>query len=233
MPRAAAQGQARAEGVTRSRGARRRTRTSATKRTARACVRAGAYKETMLASLLDLQKPLHLTIEGLLSPQECEGLIARIEEARPALAPITTARGPIVNTETRNNSRVMFDDPALATMLYERALPHVPQEVMGMRACGANERLRCYKYEPGQWFKPHYDGAFFRSNEERSLYTFMVYLNEGFTGGQTSFLDLRVDVAPRAGLALLFQHHLLHEGSEVTSGVKYVVRSDIMYRKHA
>jgi hypothetical protein len=31
-------------------------------------------------------------------------------------------------------------------------------------------------------------------------------------------------------MALLFQHQLLHEGSEVTSGVKYVVRSDVMYR---
>ena len=32
-------------------------------------------------------------------------------------------------------------------------------------------------------------------------------------------------------MALLFQHRLLHEGAEVTAGVKYVVRSDIMYRR--
>jgi hypothetical protein len=44
------------------------------------------------------------------------------------------------------------------------------------------------------------------------------------------FLDLEKRIEPHAGMALLFQHRLLHEGSEVTSGVKYVVRSDVMYR---
>jgi hypothetical protein len=29
-------------------------------------------------------------------------------------------------------------------------------------------------------------------------------------------------------MALLFQHQLLHEGCVVTSGVKYVLRSDVM-----
>lgn len=184
----------------------------------------------MLASLIDLTKPLHLVVDGVLSPAECERLIARIEAEGPSLAPITTARGAVVDTGTRNNSRVMFDDPDLAALLYDRVRAHVPEEAMGMRAVSANERLRCYKYEPGQWFKPHHDGAFVRSRAERSLYTYMVYLNEGFEGGETSFLDLRVDVQPKIGRALLFQHHLLHEGCEVRRGVKYAVRTDVMYR---
>lgn len=29
--------------------------------------------------------------------------------------------------------------------------------------------------------------------------------------------------------ALLFQHPIIHEGSEVKAGVKYVVRTDLMY----
>jgi hypothetical protein len=37
-------------------------------------------------------------------------------------------------------------------------------------------------------------------------------------------------VRPKQGMALLFLHDLYHEGSEVTQGVKYVLRSDIMYR---
>lgn len=185
----------------------------------------------MLASLIDLRRPLHFTVDGVLSPAECAALIDRIESAGPELAPITTARGPVVDTGTRNNSRAMFDDPALARLLYSRIEPHVIPEAMGMRAIGANERLRCYKYEVGQWFKPHYDGAYFRSNDERSLYTFMIYLNDGFEGGETAFLDLQVSVQPKAGRALLFQHHLLHEGCEVRGGVKYAIRSDIMYRR--
>jgi hypothetical protein len=57
----------------------------------------------------------------------------------------------------------------------------------------------------------------------------MVYLNEGFGGGTTRFHDFDIDVRPRTGHALLFQHRLLHEGCEVASGTKYVLRSDVMY----
>ena len=38
-------------------------------------------------------------------------------------------------------------------------------------------------------------------------------------------------IVPRAGMALLFQHRVLHEGAPVRSGVKYVLRSDLMYRR--
>jgi saccharopine dehydrogenase (NAD+, L-lysine-forming) len=33
----------------------------------------------------------------------------------------------------------------------------------GRRPVGVNERFRCYRYEPGQRFAPHYDGAYQRS----------------------------------------------------------------------
>ena len=95
---------------------------------------------------------------------------------------------------------------------------------------GANELLRCYRYAEGQRFAPHYDGAFARDAQERSKLTFIVYLNEGFGGGETAMLDLDQVIVPRTGRALLFQHAILHEGCAVTSGVKYAVRSDIMYR---
>jgi hypothetical protein len=37
--------------------------------------------------------------------------------------------------------------------------------------------------------------------------------------------------AAGTGHALLFQHRLLHEGCPVRSGIKYVLRSDVMYRR--
>ena len=37
-------------------------------------------------------------------------------------------------------------------------------------------------------------------------------------------------ITPKAGLALCFRHHLIHEGRAVRSGIKYVLRTDIMYR---
>jgi hypothetical protein len=55
-------------------------------------------------------------------------------------------------------------------------------------------------------------------------------------GGATNFLSDGSDlptasVAPVPGRVLLFEHRLLHEGEEVSAGVKYVVRSDIMFRR--
>ena len=185
----------------------------------------------MFAHLLDLKKPLYFTIDDFLSAEECASLIARIDAAGPEVAPISRASGPVVDLDTRNNRRVMFEDWALAGLLFERVEAHVPAELNGTRAVGANERLRCYRYDVGQRFRPHYDGAFQRSPSERSRLTFLVYLNEGFEGGDTALLDLGVSVKPRAGMALLFQHAILHEGCEITAGVKYALRSDVMYRQ--
>src|SRR3954463_6337910 len=107
---------------------------------------------------LATRNPLVLTLEGVLSPEECAAMIARIEAAGPTDAPITTNRGPVMRPDIRNNSRVMFDDPAFAAMLFERVRAHVPERLEETwRLCGANERLRCYRYEPGQYFAPHFD----------------------------------------------------------------------------
>lgn len=178
---------------------------------------------------LDHTGPLVQTVAGVLSPAECAELIERIDRMGPTTAPITTASGPVMATHIRNNERVIFDDPDLARELFARVQSAVAPWLCGRRAVGANERFRCYRYRPGQRFAPHYDGAFIRDERQQSLLTLMVYLNEGFTGGATAFHDWDVHVGPRTGMALLFQHRLLHEGCELIEGTKYVLRSDVMY----
>lgn len=185
----------------------------------------------MLAANLDLHAPLVFTVDGVLSPAECLEQIARIEALEPEVATINAAGGPVLDTGMRNNDRVIFDDVALAERLFARVRSRLPERLMGMTVVGANERFRGYRYRVGQRFAPHYDGSFARSKQERSLLTFMVYLNEGFEGGETDFLELREKFTPRAGQALLFQHFLLHEGCRVRRGQKYALRSDIMYRR--
>jgi prolyl 4-hydroxylase len=101
-----------------------------------------------------------------------------------------------------------------------------------MILAGANERLRCYEYLPRHRFAPHSDGAFFRNEDERSWYTYIIYLNEEFDGGETVFLvEKEVVIKPRTGAGLFFQHPIIHEGALVASGIKYAVRTDLMYRK--
>ena len=61
------------------------------------------------------------------------------------------------------------------------------------------------------------------------MLTLVFYLNDGFEGGATDFPELGRVITPRAGRALLFQHRILHEASEVRSGEKLVLRTDILY----
>ena len=179
---------------------------------------------------LDRKAPLLWTVDDILSPAECTRYMADVDRMKPTVAPVTTSRGPVMMTDIRNNERVMVDDPETAAELFRRIRPHVPEEIFGHRVSGANERLRFYRYQPGQKFALHFDGAFRRTPTEQSYLTFIIYLNEGFGGGETDFPDVDRKVSPRPGRALLFQHMLLHEGCTVTSGVKYVLRTDVMYR---
>lgn len=186
--------------------------------------------DTMYAGALDLDAPLAWTVPDVLSEAECAAQIARMEQQGLQSAPITMGPNRFEHRpERRNNGRVILEDAPLAAELFRRLQAHCPSPLMGMVAVGANERLRCYRYQPGQYFRLHHDGAFTRSPVERSLLTLMVYLNEGFEGGETNFPELKLRFTPRRGMALLFQHMLLHEGCEVLSGTKYALRSDVMY----
>lgn len=105
-----------------------------------------------------------------------------------------------------------------------------------------NERMRFLKYVGGEYFRTHCDGVYTTPDGgERSYCTLHLYLNgrtsdddAELVGGATrfsSFDETRFyDVDPRPGRVLLFQHRgLLHSGEDVTQGVKYTVRTDLMY----
>ena len=68
-----------------------------------------------------------------------------------------------------------------------------------------------------------------RSDDEFSQFTLMVYLNDDLQGGETTFT--RLSIKPETGTALLFFHQIEHAGAPVTTGVKYVLRTDVMYRR--
>jgi predicted 2-oxoglutarate/Fe(II)-dependent dioxygenase YbiX len=175
------------------------------------------------------------TIEGLLTAEECAELIAIGEAVGFGEAPINSLLGPMVFKDIRNNQRAILDEPALASRLWPRAAPYIPAQHGGRVALGFNQRFRFYRYDVGQQFDWHRDGAFARENGERSQITVLIYLNEYFTGGETSFDDpklgalSRLDIVPKTGAALFFDHPLVHKGQPVLAGRKYVVRTDVMY----
>lgn len=146
-------------------------------------------------------------------------------------ATITTSAGPILRIEYRHNERVTFDDQNLANELFEKVKDDPQLHNPGWECIGLNERFKIYKYSgPDQYFASHYDGSFERVPLfEQSWVTMLLYLNEDFEGGQTSFVDGEIE--PKTGLAaFMTQHNYLHEAREATGGSKYVLRTDVMYR---
>jgi predicted 2-oxoglutarate/Fe(II)-dependent dioxygenase YbiX len=170
------------------------------------------------------------TVSGVLTPDECASFIRLIESQGPEAAPVTTGYGFAMMPDLRNNTRVMIDDPGRAGWLWDRVAAFVPPRIGPWKAVGLNERFRYYRYDPGQYFRWHGDGAFVRSQYERSLLTAMVYLSDDFEGGSTDFQDYG-SVIPERGMALFFEHSLFHQGAPVIRGRKYVLRSDVMYRR--
>lgn len=176
-----------------------------------------------------------ITITNVLTDEECDDYIKRSEQIGYDEAPLTTLNGFVIRKEVRNNTRVMVDDQITVNLLWQRVKNFIPAQIGSWKSIGLNERIRYYKYEPSQYFNWHWDGCFRRNNNEESILTFMIYLNDDFRGGETNF-SLKypnddVSIKPIKGMALVFEHSLCHEGSCVRAGKKYVLRSDVMYRR--
>ncbi|MET3880381.1 prolyl 4-hydroxylase [Chitinophaga sp. OAE865] len=169
-------------------------------------------------------------IKDFFSTEECAALIEKSEAIGYEEATVDVGGGvQRMIKGVRNNERVLYKDQAYATFIWERLKNFAPEGKDNRNASGVNELFRFYKYSTGQRFKMHKDGSFERNRFEASQYTFMIYLNEAYTGGETIFASGEV-IRPETGTALVFHHPLRHEGSLLTAGVKYVLRTDIMYK---
>ena len=117
-----------------------------------------------------------------------------------------------------------------------------------------NPRWRLFRYGPGCVYRPHIDGSWpesrihpetgeyecDESGTTTSYLTFLIYLSDDFQGGETRFYlsgtsgMVARGIVPTLGAVLCFPQantaSLIHEGSEVTSGTKYVVRTDVLYQ---
>lgn len=206
--------------------------------------------------------PGAFVIEDLLSASECKNIICQ-GEAVSFSPDCAIAGSAIQQTSILAHNFYYFADSQTLDQIYKRALPHLPQSIESCAVKGINARFRVYRYVPGAEYRPHIDGSWPRSGldlskpegtqymyddkrdgAQLSRLTFLIYLNDDFTEGYTTFFipDTRreglkaIRVAPRMGSVLVFPHGesigaLLHEGSGVKSGAKYVIRTDVLYER--
>jgi len=185
-------------------------------------------------------------LRSLLSPEECCNLVAMAECMGFTEAPMGVQRNV-----RRNSVCTWLVDQELHDRVFARLQPHLPTQGGALgAAAGLNARWRVYKYCPGDVFAPHTDGAWTGSGlddsgcllddcygDRASAMSCLVYLNSGFKGGETCFFPRQggtIPVAPEVGAALCFFHgehpfSPLHEGSLLEAGLKYVVRTDVLY----
>jgi len=170
-------------------------------------------------------------LPGFLPHDICDSWIADIEAEGFEPALVNGVHGARRRPDIRDNDRLIRDDPQTAEALCKTLHPYLSKTFRKRQLVGLNERFRFY-----QKFDWHQDGYFERANRERSLFTFMVYLNDDFEGGGTSFSDVLAGqsfpdfrITPKKGSALVFYHPIMHRGDPVVSGRKYVMRTDVMY----
>ena len=109
--------------------------------------------------------------------------------------------------------------------------------------------FRLSRYTEGGHFKPHFDGFYADPGNPtlcRTMKSLVFYLNSPADGcgGNTNFLDENVkqtdgspailqSVQPKPGRVLVFNHRSLHESVPTDNSVKYIIRSDVMYKRHS
>jgi hypothetical protein len=173
-------------------------------------------------------------IRNVFSEQECQEIIEKTEQK---------GYGSLKDNydeSYRNNSRLTMEHNDLLLSLWNRITNLIPLKTIDEKGLkwqlyGLNPLFRFCKYQKDQYFKKHLDGSFQSQYNIRSCLTCNIYLNSNFTGGYTNFYDennaLIYQLKPETGLVLLFIHDTFHEGATIESGLKYLMRTDVMYKR--
>ncbi len=197
---------------------------------------------------------------NVLSKEESKSFIQKTEE----LGYLEDAAVSLPRSVRHNNSLTWVVDDTTHNIIWDRVKEFMYDNdsiFKGKKALGVNKRFRFYRYEKGDFFKIHTDGAWPGSSvvnnelitdaypDRFSQMTFLVLLSEDFKGGATQFLidkdDSKkpardpqnssiINIRTAAGGVLCFPHgyhplHCLHSSEEILSGVKYIIRTDVLF----
>ena len=180
-----------------------------------------------------LGSPRVVVLGGLLSDEECDGLI---EAARPRLARSLTV-------QTQTGGEEANPDRTSQGMFFQRGESELISRIEARIArlvqwpVDHGEGVQVLRYRPGAEYKPHYDyfdpgepgtPTILRRGGQR-VGTLVMYLNQPEQGGGTTFPDIGLEVAPVRGNAVFFSYdrphpatRTLHGGAPVIAGEKWV-----------
>ena len=170
-------------------------------------------------------------LQGFLEAADCSALIALAEQRG-----FEQARLWHRGRRNRETFLATAEVRGLVTDLLREWQPAVREiasrEASSLRVeaepVGVGSVIEFYKYGNGESISVHMDTAAELGNGLFSQRTLVIYLNDDFDGGATAFPDFELQCSPFAGDALLFEHGVSHEATEVTRGIKYVLRASVL-----
>lgn len=171
------------------------------------------------------ESPWVVRFPSLFTVAECAYLIALAERSF-APAQVRSPSGGMKLDPIRNS-----DEATLHWMIEDPVVHAINRRIAAHSSTDAaqGEALQILRYRPGQQYRPHYD--FNPTLENQRILTALLYLNDGYGGGETAFIKSGLKVKGRTGDLILFRNTLdgsaldpmsEHAGLAVTSGVKFL-----------
>lgn len=168
-------------------------------------------------------------LDNILSKTECESIIEKYTKDLHTLSTV----GTNIDSHRTANGTWIYTNDELSLKI---------QSVVA-NDCGIpiqnQETIHIVKYEKGGEYKEHHD--FFHPNTDyyestvgnsgQRTHSYLFYLNDDFTGGETNFPTKKIKVTPRTGRMLAWKNinddgsldfESLHAGLPVETGIKYI-----------
>ena len=191
---------------------------------------AGGRQVRVLATL---QRPRVVVFGGLLSDDECRGLMALAEPRLLRSETVDNATGGSEVNAARTSDGMFFErgEAPLITAVEQRIAELLRWPL------DHGEGLQVLRYRPGAQYRPHHDyfdpahpgTARILQRGGQRVGTLVMYLNAPEGGGATTIPDVGLEVAPVRGNAVFFSYDrahpatgTLHGGAPVTAGEKWV-----------
>jgi prolyl 4-hydroxylase len=172
------------------------------------------------------ESPWVARIPGLFTAAECDYLA---KAAEPMLE-------PSVVVDERSGRQIPHpirtsDGAAFAWVIENPAVHALNRRIAAASGTlvAQGEPLQVLRYRPGQQYRNHLDAV--PGLDNHRVMTMLVYLNEGYEGGETRFVRTGLAVKGRKGDGLLFRNTLPdgradpmseHAGMPVTAGAKII-----------
>ena len=163
---------------------------------------------------------------GFLTPAECAHVALSVQDILGPSQVADPATGRLVEHPIRTSSAAQIG-PTRESLPIQAILRRIAAATGTHVSQG--ESLTVLHYTPGQQYRMHMDALPTTKNQRTG--TVLIYLNEGYIGGETTFEASGLTVAGRGGAALWFSNvtpdgapdpRTRHAGLPVSQGVKWL-----------